>query len=267
MKALIRILLCGAVVSFCSVSAIAQRGGGGFRGGGGMGGGFRGGMGGGGFRGGMGGGGFRGGMGGGFRGGGFNRGFIGGGFRGGFGRGFGFRGGFFPGFGFGFPGFGFGGIGFGGVGLGWGLPIYSTVPVPYPYPEPYPYPYPDYSGYAPQGYAAQPYPAQPSVNVIYPPAQSTVYVDPSTAGRADQYGQPLNTGSYAQTTSSADQSMYLIATKDHNISVALTYAINGSMLEYTTLDHQLRRVPLDQVDRSLTDRLNRERHVSFQLTQ
>jgi hypothetical protein len=106
------------------------------------------------------------------------------------------------------------------------------------------------------------------VNVIYPPAQTNVIVTPNSGSSGyDQYGQPLNTGGYASRGSTSDQAVYLIASKDHTIQAALSYAVNGSTLEYTTMDHQQRRMPLDQVDRALTDRLNRERHVSFALPQ
>jgi len=113
------------VASLLVVPAVAQRGGGGFRGG--MGGGFRGGM----------GGGFHGGMGG------HGGGFVGPGFRGGYNgyRG-GFRGGYFPGnrWGFGFPYWPY-------YGAGWGYPYaYYGYPA-YSYPYAYSYPSDAY-GYA-----------------------------------------------------------------------------------------------------------------------
>jgi hypothetical protein len=128
------------VACFLALSAVAQRGGGGFHGGmgrfhGGMGG-FRGG---GAFRGGMGG--FHGGMGGIHHGG-----FVGPGFRGGFNGGFrGFRGGFHPGnrFVFGFPGY------WPYYGAGWGYPYYDySYYYPYStYPYSYTYSYPSHYAY------------------------------------------------------------------------------------------------------------------------
>ena len=127
------------LISCCLIPAVAQRGGGGYRGCG-MGGGFRGGM----------GGGFRGGMGGGFRGGfagpGSRPGYGYGGFRG-YG-GYGFRGyrGYYPGnrffFGFGFPYWPY-------YGAGWGNPYYGYSSYPYwvnsyPYGYAYTYPSDDY---------------------------------------------------------------------------------------------------------------------------
>ena len=122
MKRFAQLLL---VASFLVVPAVAQRGGGGFRGG--MGGGFHGGM------------------------AGHGGGFVGPGFRGGF-NGFrgGFRGGYFPGYrlGFGFPYSPY-------YGAGWGYPYayygYRYYPYSaYSYPYAYSYP-PDAYGYAYSG--------------------------------------------------------------------------------------------------------------------
>jgi hypothetical protein len=281
MKALFHLAVCGALLAS---GAMAQRGGGGHGGGGGMGGGMRGGgmMGGGGMRGGgmMGGG--RGGMGGGgwggSRGGGWGA--VGGsrggswGAVGGWGRGWGGWGGFR---GVGFRGVGgcgwggwcgnWGGWGWGGWGLGWGWPSSAGY---YGYPDSYygDYSYADPSYGSPGGYPG--YASQPSVNVIYPPApaQTSVYVEHANPvmREYDQYGQQVG-GSSTPYGASDSSPVYLIATKDHNIYAALAYSTAGSYLQYTTLDHQQRRVPLDQLDRDLTMRLNRERHVSFQMPQ
>jgi hypothetical protein len=273
MKALFHLAVCGALLAS---GAMAQRGGGGHGGGGMGGGGMRGG---GGMGGGMRGGGMS--MGGGFRGGavgGFRGGAVGGfgGFRGGFG---GFRGGF-GGFrgrtvvigGCGWGGFcgGWGGWGWGGVGWGW--PGYGYSDPGYldsSYAD-YSGGYPGYSG----GYAGYPTSGgQPStVNVIYPPAppaQTSVYVEHASPviHEYDQYGQQLGgpEGFNGAPNNSVNSPIYLIATKDHTIQAALAYSITGSILQYTTLDHQLKVVQMIQVDRDLTLRLNRERHVSFQM--
>jgi len=230
------------------------------------------------------GGGFRGGgatMGGGFRGGGV---VAGGGFRGGAVGGWGAVGGFR---GVGFRGVGFRGVGFrggcgwggfcGGFGFGFGWPYYgggyyAGYPY-YGYSDPYygaDYSYADPGSY-PASYPA--YASQPStVNVVYPPAQPPVYVDHANPviHEYDQYGQQVS-GPDSYTAGGASNSgsspIYLIATKDHTIQAVLSYSTNGSVLQYTTLDHQQRTVPISQVDRDLTLRLNRERHVSFQMPQ
>lgn len=259
MKALIQLALCGALMAG---GAMAQRGGGGggHMGGGGMGGGgFHGGggMGGGGFHGGggMGGGGFHGGGsfgGGGFRGGGFNGGFRGGGFNSFRGntvvvnRGFG--GGCWGCGSWGWPAWG-GGWGW-SVGAGWGWPDSSY-----------------YSDYSTPVYQTQ---TQPNVTVVYPQQSQPAYVERATPAihEYDQYGQP--TGQYGQpaggsASGSSGSPIYLIATKDGSIHAALSYSVNGSSLSYTTIDHQQKMVSLDQVDRSLSERLNNERRVTFSL--
>jgi hypothetical protein len=81
----------------------------------------------------------------------------------------------------------------------------------------------------------------------------------------DQYGQPVGGASYNAGNNTGSSPIYLIATRDQNIHAAISYTVNGTSLEYVTTDHQLRRVELDQVDRDLSQRLNRERHVNFQL--
>jgi hypothetical protein len=274
MKALFHLAVCGALLAS---GAMAQRGGGGHGGGGGMGGGMRGGgmMGGGGRMGGggmMGGG--RGGMMGGSRGGGWGAvggsrggswGAVGGWGRG-WGGGWGFRGSRVVVGGCGWGGWcgGWGGWGWGWGGwpaVGWGWPGYGFdsgyVDSSYSYADP------SYSGYPA-------YASQPSVNVIYPPApaQTSVYVERANPvlREYDQYGQQIN-GSGGSSVANDSSPVYLIATKDHNIYAALAYSINGSVLQYTTLDHQVRVVQMIQVDRDLTLRLNRERHVSFQMPQ
>ncbi len=271
-----RVLLILTLSSLLAGGAMAQRGGGGhgggggggFHGGGGGGGGFHGGGGGGGFHGGGGmggGGGFHGG--GGFGGGGFRG---GGGFVGNFGRG-----GFVSNFG---RGYGYGGYGGDGmamatvtlptVGLGWDLGwpgYYDTYDYGYPY---------DYSS----GYNYPVYQSSPNVSVIYPaqtqPVTNTVYVQRAqpVIRTYDQYGQEVNPGGGVPTTaggsaSSAGSPIYLVAMKDGIIRAAAAYWVNGQTLHYVTLEHSEQQVPLSNVDRSLSEQLNRERHVQFQLPQ
>jgi hypothetical protein len=208
----------------------------------------------------------RGGMGGGFRGGmgGFGqaRGFNGGGFRGGF-RGFG---GFRPGFNQRFFGnrfflgnrfgnrfffdrrfFGFGrGFGFPAFGFG-----FSYAPGFYDYP------------YYPADYSAGPaYAPAPNVTVVYPAqaqtGPATAYVErPEPAAR--EYDQSGN-GS-----SAGGSPIYLVAFKDRVIRAAVAYWLDGRTLHYVTLQREEKEAPLDTVDREFTLQLNRERHVPFQL--
>jgi hypothetical protein len=259
MKVFLQLALCGCLAAGV---AMAQRGGGHSGGGGGMrgGGGFSGG----GFRGasaGFSGAGFRGG----------NVGFRGGfnGFRGGFN---GFRGGFFGGpfgfrssFGF-FPSFGFGYPYYGGY--------YDNG---YPY-DPYSYPSYSYPAYQPSS----------NVTVVYPQTAQAA-PSPAYAERAnpnlrqyDEYGQemrPPSGGGYGPQQSGGGNGpqqsvggnggngspIYLIAFRDQSIRAAAAYWVDGRTLHYVTQQHEERQAALDTIDRDLTLRLNRERHVQFSL--
>ena len=210
------------------------------------------------------GGGGRGGGGGGHAGGGIRgggsfsgaRGFSGGGFRGGSG----FRGGFR----------GVGGFrGRYGYGYGWGYPwlyggFYGGLWDPYFWDSSYwgdsGYAYPDYgSGY---GYAAPTY-SQPSPNVLIisnqppapepavivqgPPAPAIWNAAPNT--QAKKYEEPL----------------YLLAMKDGTIRAVVAYWLDGMTVHYVTMDHEQKQTPLSSLDHGLSERLNRERNVSFSL--
>lgn len=180
--------------------------------------------------------------GGGFRGGGF----VGGGFRGGF-----VNPGFRGNFGLGNRPFFFSRNRF-FFAAGFGLPFPS-----YGYP---PYPYVDggYPAYPPAQYDYG-YSQSPQV-VIYQsgPASPVPATEPSPTVRPE--------GREYQDTSSqaSDKPIYLIAFKNQeNISAAQAYWVTGGTLHYVTLQDEQRLAPLDSVDRTLTYRLNRERHVDF----
>jgi hypothetical protein len=59
--------------------------------------------------------------------------------------------------------------------------------------------------------------------------------------------------------------IFLIALKDNSIHTAVGYWIKDGTLHYVTPQGSENRVTLDQVDKDLSDRLNAERHVEFQL--
>jgi hypothetical protein len=264
MRALLRVTLISSLLVWC---AAAQRGG---HGGGGGGGGFHGGG---------------GGMGGGFRGGGFGG---GGGFRGGGGFGGGFnRGGFGYGYGFNRGGFGYGryGYGYGRYyggwpywGYGWGYPGYGWgLGVGYwpGYYGSYDYPY-DYGyGYDPGGYAYNPSPnvavyqqgypqqgyAQPMVSAPVPAYNDTAHPVIHTYSY-DQYGQEVRPSGGVN-----GSPIYLIATKDGVIHAAASYWVQQGMVHYVTLQHEEKTVPVANIDHTLTDQLNRERHVNLNLVQ
>jgi hypothetical protein len=229
-------------------------GGGGFRGGGFGGGGFRGG--------GFGGGGFRGGFGG-FNRGGFNRGF---GHFNNFNR-FGFRNLRFRNS-FGFPFFNSFGAGFGFGGFG-GFPYddFGYYPSSFDYGYGYPAAYSGVAAYP----AAQP--ASPNnVVVVYPPQQSAVFADRAAPviREYDEYGQEVQPRAYSTVPQSAPPpsdtpQVYLIAFQKGDIRAAVAYWVDGDTLHYVGTDHLERQSPLSLVDRDLSARLNRERHVTFTL--
>ena len=238
MRRLTQLLLIGCLLA---LPAVAQRGGGGHGGGGGfhggMGGGFRGGMGG--FRGGgFGGPGFRGGFGG-FRGG-FN------GFHGGF---RGFRGGFFPRnrFVFGFGSYPWGYWPY--YSAGWGYP-YSGYPS-YDYPHSaysYPSTYSDYGSSASSPVVI--YQSQPPVTVYEAPARPEIREYPEASAAPQRDEKPI----------------YLIAFKGQsNIRAAQAYWVTENTLHFATLQGEVRQAPINSIDRALTSRLNRDRHVDFRL--
>jgi hypothetical protein len=59
--------------------------------------------------------------------------------------------------------------------------------------------------------------------------------------------------------------IYLIALRDNTIHAAAAYWVEGSVLHYLTLEHVHKQVALASVDRDLSLKLNRERHLVFVL--
>ncbi len=165
-------------------------------------------------------------------------------------------------------------------GWGWGLgawPLWGWGAWPYwgwdfPY-YGFDYGYPDgsYPTYG-SAYAYSP-DYQPNVTVVYPPEQATQISYQQRANPVvrnyDQYGQevgPSGSSSSAAPARAAGSSLiYLVAFKDGVIRAAESYSVSGNTLHYVTLQHEEKSAPLDSIDRSLSQRLNRERNVAFQL--
>ena len=139
-----------------------------------------------------------------------------------------------------------------------------------------PYAYPVYvgGGYgygyapaetAPSEAADQPAPQQqPNVIVIYP---QQAPVPQQTASRP---AIPLQEPSQAEPSqepavSNYESPRYLIAFKDHTIYSAMAYWVDGDTLHYFTSGNTHNQVSLALVDRSLTDRLNKESGVELHL--
>jgi hypothetical protein len=223
-----------------AVPVLAQRGGHG-GGGGGHGGGGGGHVGGGGMRGG-GSAGFRGGSSaGGYRGAAAFRGGVG--YRGGIVRSgglrlnFGYRGGYGYGGYYGWPYY------YPGFYAGYCDPFYSDCG----YVDPY---YNSYSSYGDAGYAYAPPAPDPPVVAQQPPAPAVrEYPAPAQTPQAQKYGEPL----------------YLLAMRDGTIRAVLSYWADGPAVHYVTMDHEQKQAPLSSVDRALSEKLNRERNVTFRL--
>jgi hypothetical protein len=172
--------------------------------------------------------------------------------------GYGYRGccGYYPWYGFGF-----------GYGYWPGYYSYPYYGYAYPYGYSYGYPsasyaYPAYS-YDSSYYSQPSYQPSPNVTVIYPPAQSGT---PQGGAVYDGYGQPTRPAPSSGIPSNDNNSpIYLIAMRDHTIQPAAAYWVTDGTLHYVTLDHVEKQVALNDLDREMTLRLNRERHVSMQL--
>lgn len=142
----------------------------------------------------------------------------------------------------------------------------------------------DPSAYAP-GYADQPPPvinqgSVPAVviNQSFVPQQVSPQVReyyPDDSGTGQQSGMRLYqtpTHPYADVADAArrqpadDQpTIYLIAFKDHSIVQALGYWMEGATLHYVSAEHSLNQASIDLIDRDLSQRLNVERGLEFNL--
>jgi hypothetical protein len=84
----------------------------------------------------------------------------------------------------------------------------------------------------------------------------------SSAAQSASPNQP----SFQPLPSQNDAQIYfLIATKDAEIHAAAAYWVTGTTLNFVTLQGARSSVPLDQVDRDLSKRLNTGRSVEFEL--
>ena len=177
--------------------------------------------------------------GGGFRGGGGSRGFNGGYSRGAFGR-------------------------FGrGYRYGFGLGFYNPWLWNYGYPY-YAYPY-DYSSYTPV------YPDQYPPQYDVPPVVINQDFQPGiVAPLVREYPGPPpqppgNLNEFRPSAGTDQEPLYLLATNDGVIRAVLAYWAEKDTVQYVTMDHERKFVPISCIDRQLSARLNRERGISFGL--
>ena len=52
---------------------------------------------------------------------------------------------------------------------------------------------------------------------------------------------------------------------DGTIRAVLAYWVDGATVHYVTMDHEQKQTPLSSLDHGLSERLNRERNVTFRL--
>ena len=132
-----------------------------------------------------------------------------------------------------------------GTGYVYGYPFYLPLYDPSLYAEPAP------DAAAPAAPSGQP---APTVIVIYPaqPAPAVETAHPSMQVLGPEPPPP------AEETSAPAADYYLFAFKDHSIYSAVAYWVDGDTLHYFTSGDTHRQAPLSQLDRDLTERLNRE---------
>ena len=59
--------------------------------------------------------------------------------------------------------------------------------------------------------------------------------------------------------------LFLLAFKDSTIRAVLAYWVDGATVHYVSMDHEQKQTPIASIDRDLSERLNRERNVTFRL--
>jgi len=119
----------------------------------------------------------------------------------------------------------------------------------YGYSNPYPY----VGNAANYGYSA----GQSPVVIVNEPYQ---YAAPEPAAPViREYVAP------APPPTSSEEPLYLIAFKDGNIKAVAAYWVQGTVLHYVTMEHEQKQTAMASIDRELSNRLNRERNVSFLL--
>lgn len=97
-----------------------------------------------------------------------------------------------------------------------------------------------------------------SVMVVVPPAPAAVEtVHPVI----HEYNQPQDYGTAA--AADGQPVLYLIAFRDDTIRAAMTYWVQDGTLHYLDTNHMEKEAPVSSINRDLSARLNRERHVPF----
>jgi hypothetical protein len=140
----------------------------------------------------------------------------------------------------------------------YGFGYYGGYYDPYWYSSPY-----DDSGYGPSySYpSADYYPAAQAPPVI---VNQEFQPGPPPQPMMREYTAP-GPPAPAQPPSKYEEQVYLIAFHGGDIKAVLAYWVQGTLLHYVTMDHEQKQVTLTSVDRAMSERLNGERNVPFQL--
>ncbi len=88
---------------------------------------------------------------------------------------------------------------------------------------------------------------------------------PPPAPMMREYTPPAPPAPPVNTQRKYDEPLYLIAFNDGVIRAVLAYWVDGASLHYVTMEHAQKQVALASIDRGLSERLNGERSVTFQL--
>ncbi|HKE24095.1 MAG TPA: hypothetical protein VKB88_17135, partial [Bryobacteraceae bacterium] len=155
-----------------------------------------------------------------------------------------------------------------GWGGGWGWPTGVSAGY-WPSYSSWDYPYDDSYGYDPPPAYSSSMAPSPAYSYGTPPAAPTI-VNVQTAQPVmhtyDQYGQEVQP-SGAGGGGANGSPIFLIATKDGVIRAAASYWVQGGTVHYVTLQREEKTVPVGSIDRTLTNQLNRERHVNINFGQ
>jgi hypothetical protein len=152
-----------------------------------------------------------------------------------------------------------------------------------------PYGIPVYYGGDAYGYAQQQQ-QQPNITVVVPPQQTpTVIINqnytperanpvlrdysdaelppPSNGRQSDVriYQAPAGAGTANRDPEADKPTIFLIAMKDGSIHSAIGYWTEGKTFGYVTPNASVNRISMDQLDIEMTEQLNRDRKVPFDL--
>lgn len=120
-----------------------------------------------------------------------------------------------------------------------------------------------YEPFEDYGYVAPAPESGSNVTVVYPPAPPAPVVTEIAHPVIHEYAQREDYG--VPPDSETSPVLYLIAFRDNTIRAASTYWVQGATLHYLDQDHVEKQAPVSSIDRALSARLNRERHVPFNI--